>query len=201
MTASDLINIIGTAAFTLAGYLVGVRKRLDILGVLICALLTAVGGGMMRDVLVGRIPAVFTEYSSLLVIAVTLAAAWFLKLQNSQRRVLAEAFAWADSLGLVAFTIIGAQIGLDYGLNIFGVVMTGFVTAVGGGIVRDMLINDIPVIMREGFYGSVAVIVGIAVCLLDFLNMVHPFTLQVLLISGYVLRMWAYKIHLRLPKP
>ncbi|STZ77026.1 trimeric intracellular cation channel family protein [Bergeriella denitrificans] len=111
MTSFDFINIIGTAAFTLAGYLVGVRKRLDMLGVLICALLTATGGGMVRDVLVGRTPMIFVEYAPLAVIAVTLAAAYLFKLQHTQKKVLAQAFVWADSLGLVAFTLIGAQVG------------------------------------------------------------------------------------------
>ncbi len=76
----------------------------------------------------------------------------------------------------------------------------GFVTAVGGGIVRDMLVNDIPVIMREGFYGSVAVVVAFVLYLLDHFRMVNPLTLQILLFSGYALRMWAYKKQLRLPK-
>ena len=133
MTATDIIHIIGTIAFTLSGYLVGVRKRLDILGIWICALLTAIGGGLLRDVVVGRTPVVFVEYSGLLVVLLTLLVAWLFKVQNNQRRVLSAIFVWADSLGLVAFTITGAQIGLQYHLNLFGVVMLGFMTAVGGG--------------------------------------------------------------------
>lgn len=200
MTATDVIHIIGTIAFALSGYLVGARKRLDMLGVWICAFLTAIGGGMIRDVLVGRTPMVFVEYTALAVTVATVCAAYAFKLQNNRRRVLAEAFAWADSLGLVAFTITGAQVGLLYNLNLFGVVMMGFITAVGGGVVRDMLVNDIPMIMRQDFYGTVAVIVAFAVYLLDRWQMVNPFTLNILLIGGYVLRMWAYKKRLTLPR-
>ena len=200
MTATDVIHIIGTIAFALSGYLVGARKRLDMLGVWICALLTAIGGGLIRDALVGRMPLVFTEYGALTITALTVLAAWLFKVQNNQGRVLAEAFVWADSLGLVAFTITGAQVGLMYDLNVFGVVMLGFITAVGGGVVRDVLVNDIPMIMRQDFYGTVAVIVALAVFLLDRWNWINPLTLNILLIGGYVLRMWAYKTRLTLPK-
>lgn len=201
MTATDIIHIIGTIAFTLSGYLVGVRKRLDILGIWICALLTAIGGGLLRDVVVGRTPVVFVEYSGLLVVLLTLLVAWLFKVQNNQRRVLSAIFVWADSLGLVAFTITGAQIGLQYHLNLFGVVMLGFMTAVGGGLVRDVLVNDIPMIMRQDFYGTVAVIVAAGLYLLDHFQMVNPLTLNLLLLGGYMLRMWAYKAQIALPKP
>lgn len=200
MTATEVIHIIGTIAFALSGYLVGARKRLDMLGVWICALLTAIGGGLIRDALVGRMPLVFTEYAALTITALTVLTAWLFKVQNNQGRVLAEAFVWADSLGLVAFTITGAQVGLNYDLNVFGVVMLGFITAVGGGVVRDVLVNDIPMIMRQDFYGTVAVIVALAVFLLDRRNWLNPLTLNILLAGGYVLRMWAYKTRLTLPK-
>ncbi|PSJ79880.1 trimeric intracellular cation channel family protein [Neisseria iguanae] len=200
MTATDMIHLIGTIAFALSGYLVGARKRLDMLGVWICALLTAIGGGLIRDALVGRMPLVFTEYGALAITVLTVLAAWLFKVQNNQGRVLAEAFVWADSLGLVAFTITGAQVALMYDLNVFGVVMLGFITAVGGGVVRDVLVNDIPMIMRQDFYGTVAVLVALAVFLLDRWNWVNPLILNILLFGGYVLRMWAYKTRLTLPK-
>ncbi len=200
MNATDLIHIIGTAAFAISGYLVGVRKRLDMLGVLIVSLLTAIGGGMMRDVMVGRIPAVFTQYTALIVIAVTLMLAWLFALQKRKKRVLAAAFLLADSLGLVAFTITGAQVGLLLELNLFGVVMLGFVTAVGGGIVRDMLVNDIPMILRKDFYGTVSVLIGLALFALDRYGWVNTLTLNLLLWGGYALRLWAHRVSLALPR-
>ena len=200
MTATDLIHIIGTAAFAISGYLVGVRKRLDLLGVLILALLTAVGGGIMRDAIVGRIPLVFTQNTAWIVIGITLLLAWLLKLQHSQKRKLAAVFLLADSIGLVAFTITGAQVGLSLDLNLFGVVMLGFITAVGGGIVRDMLVNDIPMILRKDFYGTVSVIIGLVMYILDSWDWINPLTLNLLLFGGYALRLWAHRVAWRLPK-
>ncbi|MBP6393771.1 MAG: TRIC cation channel family protein, partial [Neisseria sp.] len=122
------------------------------------------------------------------------------KLQNQRGKTLAASFLLADSLGLVAFTITGAQVGLMYDLNLFGVVMLGFVTAVGGGIVRDTLVNDIPMILRKDFYGTVSVIIGLALYLLDALGWVNLFTLNILLWGGYALRLWAHRVAWRLPR-
>lgn len=199
MTTTEIIHIIGTVAFALSGYLVGVRKRLDMLGVLILALLTAVGGGIMRDAIIGRIPLVFTQNTAWVVIGITLLLAWLFKLQKSRKRELAAVFVWADSLGLVAFTITGAQLGLSLDLNIFGVVMLGFITAVGGGIVRDMLVNDIPMILRKDFYGTVAVIISLAMYFLNMLGWINPLVLNVLLVAGYALRLWAHRVAWTLP--
>lgn len=200
MTATEIIHIIGTAAFAVSGYLVGVRKRLDMLGVFIAALLTAVGGGIIRDAVIGRIPVVFVENTAWIVIGITLLLSWLFKLQKSRKRELATAFLLADSLGLVAFTITGAQVGLAFDLNIFGVVMLGFVTAVGGGIVRDVLVNDIPMILRKDFYGTVSVIIGLAMYLLDRAGWINPLMLNVLLFGGYALRLWAYRVAWALPR-
>ncbi|MDO4777285.1 MAG: trimeric intracellular cation channel family protein [Cardiobacteriaceae bacterium] len=200
MTTTDLIHIIGTAAFAISGYLVGVRKRLDMLGVIIVTLLTAIGGGMLRDVLIGRIPAVFTQHTALIVISVTLAIAWLAKLQQRQKKILVTLFLLADSLGLVAFTITGAQAGLALDLNLFGVVMLGFATAVGGGIIRDMLVNDIPMILRKDFYGSVAILIALALYGLHHGGWVNPLTLNILLWGGYALRLLAHYRDWHLPK-
>ena len=139
MTTTDLINIIGTIAFAISGYLVGYGKRLDVLGVVITALLTAIGGGMMRDALVGHIPQVFLRTDALIVVFATLAAAWLFRLERRRRSALTAAFIVADAIGLAAFSITGAQVGVALHLNLFGVVVLAFVTAVGGGIEKQTL--------------------------------------------------------------
>ena len=151
MNATDLIGLTGTAAFTVSGYLVGYRKGLDILGVIIVSLLTAIGGGIIRDTVIGRLPVVFVDNTSLIMIAVTLMLAWVFNLAKRERRILTWSFFLADAIGLVAFSITGAQIGLLYELNLFGVVSLAFVTAVGGGMVRDMLVNEVTQISPKAF--------------------------------------------------
>ncbi|KDN13572.1 hypothetical protein BGI40_07635 [Snodgrassella communis] len=195
----QLINIIGTVAFAVSGYLVGFRKRLDILGVVIVALLTAVGGGMMRDALIGHIPMIFKSNTALWTIFVTLLLSWAFHLQYQRHRVLAIWFVVADALGLAAFSLTGAQVGLALELNWFGVVTLAFVTAVGGGILRDILVNEVPIILRSDIYGTIAILLGLLLCLLDHWKMVTPLSINLLFISGVISRLLAYHYHVTLP--
>ena len=199
MTTTDLINIIGTIAFAISGYLVGYGKRLDVLGVVITALLTAVGGGMMRDALVGHIPQVFLRTDALIVVFATLAAAWLFRLERRRRAALTAAFIVADAIGLAAFSITGAQVGVALYLNLFGVVVLAFVTAVGGGIARDILVNKVPMILRSDLYGSIAILIGILMYLLAKAGWSNALTLNALFIGGCLLRLTAYRFHWQLP--
>ncbi|WMY92653.1 trimeric intracellular cation channel family protein [Snodgrassella communis] len=195
----QLINIIGTVAFAVSGYLVGFRKRLDILGVVIVALLTAVGGGMMRDALIGHIPMIFKSNTALWTIFITLLLSWAFHLQYQRHWVLAIWFVVADALGLAAFSLTGAQVGLALELNWFGVVTLAFVTAVGGGILRDILVNEVPIILRSDIYGTIAILLGLLLCLLDHWKMVTPLSINLLFISGVISRLLAYHYHVTLP--
>jgi uncharacterized membrane protein YeiH len=195
----QLINIIGTAAFTVSGYLVGFRKRLDILGVVIVALLTAVGGGMMRDALIGHIPMIFKSNTALWTIFITLLLSWIFHLQYQRHRILAVWFVAADALGLAAFSLTGAQVGLSLELNWFGVITLAFFTAVGGGILRDILVNEVPIILRSDIYGTIAIILGLLLCLLNHWNVVTPLSINLLFAGGVISRLLAYHYSITLP--
>lgn len=196
----DLISAIGTVAFALSGYLVGVKKRLDLLGIIIVALLTAVGGGIVRDMMVHRVPLVFYDYTNIIIIAVTLVLSWLAGLHRRQSETFDKLFIVADSLGLVAFSLTGAQVGLMFDLNAFGVVMLGFVTAVGGGVVRDMMVNDIPFILHQDFYGTVAILVAAALFVMDQCVWLSLFSLHCLFVVGVAIRLLAHWRELALPK-
>lgn len=194
-----LINLIGTAAFAIAGYMVGFRKRLDILGVVIVALLTAMGGGILRDMLVSRVPMVFQQNTILVTILCTLLLSWLLNLQRQRRRSLLAWFIIADALGLAAFSITGAKVGLSLNLNCFGVITLAFVTAVGGGILRDVLVNEMPLILRRDIYGTVAIVMGLILFLLHQWQLINPLSLNILFVSGVAGRLLAYYYHIALP--
>ena len=196
----DWISGLGTVAFTFSGYLVGVKKRLDLLGILIVALLTAIGGGIIRDVMVHRVPLVFYDYTNVVIISVTLLLSWIAGLHRRESPVFHKMFIIADSLGLVAFSITGAQVGLMFELNAFGVVLLGFITAVGGGVVRDMMVNDVPFILHEDFYGTVAILVAGGLFVLDQAGRVNLLTLWSLFWVGMAVRMVAHWRELTLPK-
>lgn len=196
----DSLYLIGTASFTVSGYLIGARKRFDLLGVIILALLTAIGGGMIRDVLTARMPRIFVEAGPLYIIFATLALAWAVKLHRKNSGVLYKLFIVADSIGLVAFSIAGAQVGIEMGLNLFGVSMLAFVTAVGGGLVRDMMVNDVPFILHEDFYGTVSILVAVIWFLLAHESVSGAAAMWWLFVCGLMLRLIAHTRELRLPK-
>lgn len=194
------LSIIGTVAFAFSGYLVGVRKHLDALGIIIVALLTAIGGGVIRDILLNRIPVVFFEYTNVIIIAITVALAWLTGLHKKENQAFGRLFLVADSLGLVAFSMTGAQLAIDYGLNGFGVILIGFVTAVGGGVVRDMMVNDIPFILHKDFYGTVSILVAAALFVMNYMAWVTTVLIHIVFVAGVLLRLLAHRHELDLPK-
>lgn len=196
----DWFGFIGTIAFAVSGYLVGVRKQCDVLGVGVLALLTAIGGGMMRDVLVNRIPRVFEESMALWTIAATVAVVWAIGLHRRESRHISRLIMIADTFGLAAFSMTGAMVGIAHDINAFGVAMLAFVTAVGGGVVRDMMVNEVPDVLHKDFYGTVALLIGFAIYGLDAMNVLNTVTAQIVFFSGLGLRFLAQWRALQLPK-
>ena len=193
-------DVIGIASFTLSGILTGVRHRLDILGIAIVATLTALGGGIMRDALIGEMPFAFSEYYPSLTVLTVLILAIVLKLyrrEEIERRFL---FIVSDTLGLVAFSITGALVGIGQGLNIFGVIILGFLTAVGGGIIRDMLLNRVPAVLTQDVYGTIALLVSLALSLLHLVGGLNLYTTVAVGVATLILRLIAYKKAWQLPK-
>lgn len=129
------------------------------LGIYIAAYLTALGGGTVRDVILGRMPRYFSDYAYVLVILAAIAVTILIyRIYSSIRRVALV----LDSIGLVTFAFIGASIAYASGLhNVFAVAFFATVTAAGGGMLRDITLNQLPEIMYRDFYASVAIVLGI----------------------------------------
>lgn len=199
MSAFEIADIIGIICFALSGFLIGVHYRLDILGIFIAAFLTAFGGGMARDVLADRTPYVFTSNLPLSLVIGTVLIAILFKLHKIDDLEGKWAFVISDAIGLVSFSIAGAIIAINSGFNFLSVLVLSFITAVGGGTIRDILINKIPFILVSEFYASVALIVGIAVYILEFFEIRNLFTLSIVFIFGVTLRIIAYYRKWHLP--
>lgn len=195
-----IADIIGIIAFGISGYLVAVRNELDLLGVLISSFLTALGGGIVRDIILNTTPFTFREYYPATTVIVVLILATVFKLYHKKDVERKLFFVISDTIGLVAFSITGALLALDAGFNIFGVVILSFLTAVGGGLTRDVLINKVPDVLISDFYGSIALLVALLLfCChkLDYLNEISIGTIAFLAIS---VRLVAYFKGWRLPK-
>ncbi len=196
----DTASIIGSIAFALSGFLVGKRKNMDIMGIFILAFLTANGGGVLRDLLAGRTPAIMESTLPFWLVAGTMVFAMLLRLHHSATVERGRIFIISDAVGLVAFGITGALIGIEQELHFFGVVTLSFLTATGGGIARDMLVNEVPLVLHEDFYGSVALFLGIVIYLLNGAGFMNPVSLMMVFIAGLVLRLIAHKYSWKLPK-
>jgi len=200
MNILDVAEVIGIIAFALSGFLIAVEAKLDILGIFIASFLTAFGGGATRDIIVGReLYAFSNNYASVLVIAVIMIAIYFKmqKLEDIEKHPL---FVSADTLGMVSFAISGAMIGLESGISFFGVVLLSLITAVGGGVMRDILINKVPLILVSEFYGSVALFVGMLIYGLGVLSWLNTFTIMIVFVLGICLRWLALSRDWHLPK-
>ena len=192
-------SVVGCVAFAVTGFLTGVRKRLDLMGVFVLAFLSANGGGVVRDLLVDRMPTIMISMAPFWQTAGAMLLAMLLRLQDAgleRKRV----FVVSDAVGLVAFGIHGALIGIEEGLHCFGVISLSFLTATGGGIVRDILVNDIPMVLHEDFYGSVALLLALAVYGLHLAGAISPLSLLAVFVGGLVLRLIARKRRWKLPK-
>ncbi len=193
-------DLVGIFAFTISGYLIGVRKNLDLLGILIAAFSTALGGGILRDVIADRVPFAFAQSYPFITVLCSLLFAYILRIDKKVSVDKRSIFVISDSIGLVAFGITGALVGIETGFNIFGTILLGFLTAVGGGIMRDVLINEIPMVLVSEVYGVVAIFAAVACYVLssfEFLN-----TLSLFLVFGVSLfiRILAFKRGWQLPK-
>jgi len=194
-----LASWIGTFAFALSGFLVGARKSLDLMGVFILAFLTANGGGMVRDVFIGKTPLALMDLTGLIIVLLAFLIGLILyklkKIDVETRKL----FVLSDSIGLAAFSLTGALAGIDAGLSIFGVVVLSFITATGGGIIRDMMVNDVPSVFRSDFYGSVAILVALALYGLDSYGFSEEIYTLSVFISALIIRLIAFKLKWHLP--
>jgi len=193
-------DIIGITAFALSGYLVAVRNHLDLLGILIASFLTALGGGIVRDVILNTTPFTFKEYYPATTVLIVLFLAFVFKIYKKKDVERKLFFVISDTIGLVAFSITGGLLALDAGFNIFGVVILSFLTAVGGGLSRDILINKVPDVLVSDFYGSIALLVALLLFCCNALNFLNEFSIIIISILAIGLRLLAYFKGWRLPK-
>ena len=188
----EIAEYIGIVAFAVSGFFVAVRVKLDFLGTLISVFLTALGGGIIRDITVDKTPYTFTHNTpalTIFIVMVLLILFAFHKRDSIENKLL---FILSDSIGLISFSITGALIALEAGLYLTGVLALAFVTAVGGGIIRDVIINEVPFVLKTGFYGTIALLIGLTLYVLNQYGLVSYVALSIVFTVGMMLRIIAY---------
>ena len=162
-----LLDLIGTFVFAISGVLTAIDKKFDLVGSLVIGFTTAIGGGTIRDILIGRFPVGWlNDRNYLLAILLAFVVS---HLFTSKVVKLKRGLFLFDTLGIGLFTILGIQISLSYGLRVEASLIMGVISAVFGGVIRDVLTNEIPLIFRREIYASACLAGGIVYLLLDYL--------------------------------
>ncbi len=164
LTAANLLralDLIGTAVFALSGATLAVRARMDVFGVLVLAIVTAVSGGILRDLLIGVVPPTAIANWQPVGLAVLSGAVCFLRPGWMER--LTHPVQFFDAAGLGVFAVSGAQVALDHGLNAPMAAVLGMVSGIGGGMVRDVLMARVPVVLRSEIYALAALVGAVVV--------------------------------------
>ncbi len=154
-----VLNLMGTFAFGLSGGMAGVRKRLDLFGVVVLAVVVGLAGGITRDLLIGLPPATFRDWRYL---AVAGGAGVVTFLAHRLLRRIQRPIDVLDAGGLALFCVTGASTALAHGIAPAPAAMLGAITGIGGGVLRDILVRQIPVVLREGLY-AIPALVGAAI--------------------------------------
>lgn len=201
-----IIEYIGTIAFAISGALIAIENKMDILGAVILGSTTAVGGGLFRDIILGSTPSMFTNPNYVVVAVVTslivFVVMYFLKnIKVVESEVYQGIFTIVDSLGLGVFIVVGATAVLETGTdNHFLIIFCAVLTAVGGGMLRDIMAAKIPAIFRKHIY-CVAAIIGALLYYLIILNSnLYEFAIVLTIIVVMIIRYLAYYYKLNLPK-
>ena len=150
-----VLNLAGTFVFGLSGGLAGVRARLDVFGVVVLAVVVGIAGGITRDVLIGIPPQTFRDWRYLVVAS---AAGVVTFLAHSPLKRLQRPILVLDAAGLALFCVTGASTALDHHVGALEAVVLGAITGVGGGVLRDILVREIPVVFRTGLYAIPALV-------------------------------------------
>lgn len=200
MTIFHLFDHLGTIAFAYSGFLVGMKKDLNVMGVFIVATLTATAGGATADVLIGHTPSVLTDQTGAILVIATLIAAALMQRFGIGQQDNSQVFVAMDSIGLITFAMIGAETAVSVGMPLFGTVVIAFISAVGGGIIRDTLVGEVPSVLHTDFYGVVAALCGLLVFSAHHTGIAHTVSYALIFILTLALRLLAYRKDWTIPR-
>jgi len=181
-----ILEMAGTAAFAVSGALAASRKNMDIFGFCVLALMPAVGGGTVRDIIIDRVPVFWISDNRYIVVAIIAALiVYFTSYKpGSRRRILI----WMDALGLALFAALGTEICLQHDTGPLVAIMLGVTTAVTGGMIRDIICNEIPLILSREIYATAAFVAAVCYVLADGVGVGDHLALIVAVIAGFAIR-------------
>jgi uncharacterized membrane protein YeiH len=197
VTVLYFLDLLGTAAFAASGALAGVQRRMDLLGVVVLGLVTAVGGGTIRDVLLGAVPPFCFNDENYLYLSIVVALLVFY--YHHSLDFLHRPLLYFDALGLGTFLVIGTGKALAYNHGFLVAVMMGVMTATAGGVVRDVLSDQVPFILQKEIYATACIFGGILYYILYRLGMNESLVAVIAALVVVIIRVVAIHRHWSLP--
>ncbi|GGB16942.1 trimeric intracellular cation channel family protein [Agarivorans gilvus] len=193
------LDLFGTAVFAISGVLVASRRKMDLFGALVLACVTAIGGGTIRDMALGANPVFWVENSLYIWVIVSASLLSILLLNNfpSPPRWLLPV---ADAIGMAVFMAIGAEKALAFGAPMIVAVVMGVVTACGGGMIRDVLANQVPLVLQREVYATACIAGGLVWVAALYLTPSAGFASSACIVTALLIRLVAIRYHLSLPK-
>ncbi len=194
----SILDLLGTFVFAISGVEAAKERKLDLFGIITIALLTACGGGIIRDICLGISPPVGISHWPYLVLTLlaTVAVAGFHRfITNIKYPVLLF-----DAIGLSVFSVAGAQKSIFLGFNYEVAIILGVLSAVGGGIIRDTLLGRVPVVLRKEVYGSAALIASVIVVLFHYFNLDSTVGAWIGITTCFIIRYFSIRNKWNLPK-
>lgn len=191
------IDLIGTFVFAISGVMTAVNKKFDVVGAAIIGMVTAIGGGSIRDILIGETPVGWMkDVNYLIVIFASIPFCYFF--QKSIHKLRKGIFIF-DTIGIALFTIIGLEKTLAVGLSPAVAVLMGIVSAVFGGITRDVLTNEIPLIFRKEIYATACLAGALVYLLLEYINSDFRHNMIISIVIVFIIRFFAVRRQWALP--
>ena len=192
----NVIEFLGTFAFAISGIRHAAAKHFDWLGGFVCGIAVAIGGGTIRDVMLGVTP--FWMTSSIYIICTVMAQVFVIVFAKSLRRLDNTWFLF-DTFGLALFTIVGLQKTLDCGYAYWVAIIMGCITGSAGGVIRDVLLNNVPIIFKKEIYAMASIFGGLVYWVLMTLGLDMNITVVMTFVVVCVIRLLAVKYHISLP--
>ncbi|MGP9018415.1 trimeric intracellular cation channel family protein [Streptomyces sp. BR1] len=194
------LDLVGIFVFAISGALLAVRKNFDVFGIAVLAEVTALGGGLFRDLIIGAVPpAAFSDLGYFLTPLLAAALVFFLHPEVERTQNAVNVF---DAAGLGLFCVTGTTKAYDYGLGLTSSATLGLATAVGGGVLRDILANEVPSLLRwdRDLYAVPAIVGATIVALCIRFDALNAATSGVAIVTAFGLRLAAMRYHWRAPR-
>ena len=192
-----IIYLVAITAEAMSGALAAGRRNMDIFGVAVIAFVTALGGGTLRDVTLGNYPIGWTQHPEY--VYIVLSAGLLTTLMARYIHKLKQLFLVLDALGLVAFSVIGCTIAIGLEYPVIVVIIAGMLTGISGGVIRDVLCNQVPIVFRRELYASVSLFVCVLFLIMNAAGIGENLTMFSCFAGGVAFRLLAIRFHWRLP--